>query len=104
MPRPDDDEQSMSALGPLGPILGDEACPHIAVSYYNGIEGVYGVCAACRGHFWYATPPAGVEVIDLDGPDDDPVPDECSHGIPVEDDCEQCEELTRAQRAYGRTS
>lgn len=65
---------SGSELGPLGPILGNESCAHESVRYFNGIEGVYGVCARCGGHFWYAVVPDGAEVTDLnfdEAPEDD---------------------------------
>ena len=81
------------ALGDLGPVLGTPECAHETVTYYTGVEGIYAVCHACMGHFWDAKPPEGAEVIDLMAMGDDDE-NECAHGVPVEDDCETCDELT----------
>lgn len=87
-------------LGDLGPILGNEECKHETVTYYNGIEGVYAVCHACHGHFWNPELPEGAEVIDLMDWGDDEEPTECAHGVPIEDDCATCDEMTERWRAY----
>jgi len=90
-------------LGSLGPILGDETCKHEVTTFYTGYEGIYAVCHACGGHFWDAKPPEGVEVIDLMAFVDEP-PNECSHGIAIDEDCADCERLTARMRAYGLSS
>lgn len=92
----------MAELGPLGPILGTNECAHTVVTYYDsGYVGVYAVCHACGGHFWNTVVPEGAEVIDLMAMADE-APDECSHGIPIDEDCTDCEELTRQMHEYNR--
>ena len=56
----------------LGPILGDERCPHANLAYYHSAyQGNYAVCQKWGGHLWVIAyegivVPAGVEVVDLD--------------------------------------
>jgi nucleoside 2-deoxyribosyltransferase len=64
-------------IGPRGPILGTDECPHTPewLRWYNGIDGVYAVCqpllGGCFSHFWGLEPPEDVKIIDLNAPDDE---------------------------------
>lgn len=71
----------------LGPILGDERCPHaLLVYYHSGYSGNYAVCQTCGGHLWGESEegieiPPGVKVVDLDTYDDEE--DEDSPNFPM---------------------
>lgn len=64
----------------LGPILGDERCPHPQgklTYYHSGYSGNYAVCGLCGGHLWGSSEegieiPDGLKAVDLDEWDDDP--------------------------------
>ena len=61
-------------------IVGDKDCPHDAVVFYKGIEGLYSVCRACGWHVWDVVIPEDAEVRDLLTPDD-PECDLCGNPI-----------------------